>query len=161
MILIDRDDVIRIGLADHTAFQVHWDRNDPVQFAEGTAADWADILADGPFLLVVNDEIAWAGQGDGFYHVAEKRHDPINRQRWRDLADLYADAMNIPVQSLVKRFTAMRQLVSSRREEWLLWDDVYHWPEGNDLAWSSVVDDRHYAFKTREHEGQRQVRYAR
>ena len=161
MILIDRDDVIRIGLSDHIAFQVHWDLNDPVQFAEGTAADWADILAEGPFLLVANDEIAWAGQGDGFYHVAEKRYDPIHRQRWGDLAGLYADAMGISLQSLVKRFTAMRQLVSDHRGEWLPWGGVYHWPEGRDLAWSAVKDDRHYAFKTREYRGQRQVRCAR
>lgn len=161
MILIDREDVIQCGLADHTAFQVHWNLNDPVQFAEGAKVDWIDILADGPFLLVANDEYAWAGQGDRLYMVAGKRYDPINRQRWGYLADLYAEEMGISRQSLVKRFTAMRKLVSHRRGDWLPWGGVYHWPEGRDLAWSALLDEKRDQFEKREYNGQRQVRYAR
>lgn len=162
MILLEREDVDRLGLWTYP-FMVRWDHNDPVQWAEGNALDFPDIPAEGPFLLVVHDEDAWAGQGGwgGLYHVAQKRADSINMRWWRALADLYAEAMGISRQSLVLRFAAMRRHLSSNRDPWFSWEEVYHWPEGGDLAWSALVHGHPHGIAVREHEGQRQIRYPR
>lgn len=159
MILIDREDVDRLGLWA-APFLVKWNLDDPVEFAEGTKADWADIPAEGPFLCVVTDEDAWAGQADDLYHVAQKRADPINLRQWQGLADLYAAEMGISRQGLVLRFSSMRRQVRRSPGRWVRWDRVYHWPEGGDLMWSALVHGHHPWMKVREHEGQRQVRYA-
>lgn len=155
MILLDRDDVVRIGLSDHTAFQIEWEIGSP----EAVEADYADVLADGPFLLTVNDEHAWAGQHpDGLYRVAEKRLEPIHLRHWKELADLYAGSMGISRQGMVLRFASMRRQLR-RRPGWSRWKSIYHWPEGGDLAWSSLMVGHHPEIEAREHEGQRQVRH--
>lgn len=159
MILIDRDDVVRIGLSDHIAFQVEWEVGSP----EAVEADYADVLAEGPFLLTVNDEHAWAGQHpDGLYRVAEKRLEPLHFQHWKDLADLYAESMGVSRQGFVLRFAAMRRQLRRRPSGlgWMRWQNLYHWPEGSDLAWSSLMQGYHPEIEVREHMGERQVRYA-
>lgn len=157
MILIDRDDVVRVGLADHTAFQVEWE----VGSHEAVEADYADVLAEGPFMLTVNDECAWAGQhGEALYRVAEKRLDPVNLQCWKDLADIYAASMGLSRQGLVLRFAAMRRHLRYERRGWIRWRQVYHWPDGGDLAWSALLDKHHPEIEAREHVGEREVRYA-
>jgi hypothetical protein len=163
MILIDREDVIHLNMArwSYTCFFVHWDPNDPVAFQRGQELDFPDILADGPFLCVVTDEDVWAGQElDHLSPVVQKRADSINLRQWRYLADLYAAEMGISRQSFVLRFAAMsKYLRGDRRGQWNPWDDVYHWPEGGDLAWSSLMYGHHPWMEVREHDGQRQVRY--
>ncbi len=160
MILLEREDVDRLGLPA-SFFLVEWDPNDPEQFAEATKVDWADIPAEGPFLLVVNDEYAWVGQRADrlLYLVAQKRADPVNLRWWKGLADLYAESMGISRQSLVLRYSAMRRQMHRHRGEWFPWEEIYHWPEGGDLAWSALVHGHDPSIRTREHEGQRQVRY--
>jgi hypothetical protein len=154
MILLDREDVERFGLWPRP-FLVEWEMGSP----EAIAADYAEVPADGPFLLVVHDEHAWAGQREGHLHpVAGKRYDPPNRRWWTYLADLYAKSMGISRQSLVLRFSAMTRRARRNPGEWLRWDDVYHWSEGGDLAWSALVHGRHPWLKVREYEGERQVR---
>lgn len=159
MILLDRDDVVRIGLADHAAFQVEWEVGSP----EAIEADYADVLAEGPFLLTVNDECAWAGQhADDLYRVAQKRVDPINLQQWKDLADLYASEIGISRQGLVLRFASIRRKLRRRPAGlgWARWETVYHWPDGSDLMWSALLDKYHPEIEARQHVGEREVRYA-
>jgi hypothetical protein len=159
MILLDREDVDRLGLWQ-LPFYVEWDMDDPVQFEEGTKADWADIPADGPFLLVVNDEWAWAGQReDGLYQVAQKRADPINLRWWQALADMYAAEMGISRQSLVLRFSSVRRKVRRNPDQWFRWEDLYHWPEGGDLAWSALMHGRWWDITVRERDGKREARF--
>ena len=161
MILLDREDVIRLDLRTRP-FLITWDPNDPVEFAEGTKADWADILAEGPFLLIVHDEAAWAGQEtERLYNVAGRQIDPPNFRWWKALADLYAESMGISRQGLLLRFASMRRQTRRRPVGlgWMQWENVYHWPDENDLAWSSLVYGHHPTLEVREHDGQRQVRY--
>lgn len=161
MILIDREDVDRIGL-NPGPFYIVWDLDDPEEFEEGQKADWADIPAPGPFVLIVHDFCAWAGHRvDSLSLVAVKRMDPANRVWWTDLATLYAEGMGISLQSLVRRFTTMTQFMRRHPDSWVSWGEVYHWPEGGDLAWSALVYGQHPWMEAREHEGQRQVRYTR
>jgi hypothetical protein len=157
MILLDRGDVIRLDLWAYP-FLIEWE----VGSSEAVEADYADIIAEGPFVLVVHDEDAWAGQGDSLYRVAQKRADPINHRQWKDLADLYAASMGITRQSLVLRYSAMTRRLRRRPLGlgWARWDHIYHWPEGDDLAWSALMYGHHPHIEAREHEGQRQVRYA-
>lgn len=161
MILLDRDDVIRLDMDGWTyPFQVEWDPSDPVSRAEAEAVDYADILADGPFLLVVNDEYAWAGQApDRLRQVAQKRADPPNLRRWKYLADLYAESMGISRQGLVLRFTAIRRHVRRENGRWVRWNRAYHWPEGSDLAWSSLVLGHDPSLEVSEYMGERRVRH--
>lgn len=151
MILIDREDVIRIGLEKHPAFQIVWEIGSP----EAVAADYADVLAPGPFLLAVNDEDAWAGQdGHDLHHIAQKRADIINLRQWRALADMYAESIGISRQAFILRFAAMRRRLRSE-PDWVLWKRVYHWPEGSDLVWSSL--QHRHEIKTRENAGIREA----
>jgi len=160
MILLDREDVVRLDLLK-SPFYVRWDPDDPVAFAEGQALDFPEIIAEGPFLLVVNDEFAWAGQHpDRLSNVAGRRLDAVNFQHWKALADIYAESMGISRQSLLLRFASLRRQTRRRPAGlgWMKWENAYHWPEGDDLAWSALTDGRHPTLEVREHEGQRQVR---
>lgn len=158
MILLEREDVDRLDLWTYP-FLVKWDLDDPEQFAEGAKVDWAEIPADGPFLLVVHDENALAGQdASSLYEVAGKRYDIHNKRKWKALADMYAEAMGISRQSMVLRFAAMTRHVR-QATGWLDWDEVYHWPQGGDLAWSALMYGYHPWLVVREHGMLRQVGY--
>ena len=158
MILLEREDVDRIGLEPYP-FLTFWNPDDPEQWAVGNAQNFPDLPAPGPFLLVVDDEYAWAGQRkDGLHQVAGKRLDSQNRRWWQALAGMYSSAMGISTQSMVLRYTSMgRHLRRAGRGEWHSWNHIYHWPEGRDLAWSALVHGRHPWFEVREHQGQRQI----
>ena len=159
MILLDREEVVALDM-DEPAFFVTWDPNDPVAWAEGAKVDYADILADGPFLLVVTDEDAWAGQReDHLSHIAQKRADPANRKRWTRLADLYAAEIGVSRQSFTLRFASMARQTRRNRGQWLLWPTVYHWPEGEDLVWSALKHASHPHLEVREDNGERYARY--
>lgn len=137
-----------------------WDPNDPVEWAEGQALDFPDVIAEGPFLVVVNDEYAWAGQRVGHLtQVAQKRADPINLRQWRYLADLYSQSMGISRQSFVLRFSSMRRRLL--HGDWVSWRDAHPWPDGGDHMWSAIVHGNDPWLQAREHEGRRQVRVAR
>ena len=154
MILIDAVDVIRVGLRDHVAFQTEWVVGSP----DAIRADYADVLARGPFLLTVNDECAWAGQhAEALHRVAERRLDPLNYHRYQDLAEIYADAVGVSRQSYLSRFAAMRRRLR-HEPDWMQWQEIYHWQEGSDLAWSSLR--HHPEIEARERTGEREVRYA-
>lgn len=160
MILLDREDVERLDLWT-LPFLVRWDPNDPEEWARGQALDFPDIPAPGPFLLVVTDEDAWAGQTPGLLScVAHKRADPINLKKWQGLADLYAAEMGVSRQGLVLRFSSVRRQLRTR-PHWMRWDSVYHWPEGEALMWSALVHGRHPWIEVREHNGERQARFVR
>lgn len=153
MILIDKADVVRIGLEDHTAFQIEW----VIGSHAAVQADYADVLAEGPFLLTVNDECAWAGQHEeALYRVAERRLDPTNYQQWQDLVDIYVDSIGVSRQGFLLRFAAMRRRL--RHEEgWIQWRRIYHWQEGSDLVWTSLL--HHPEIEAQVHVGEREVRY--
>lgn len=157
MILIDREDVIRLGMDKFGyPFFIEWEIGSP----EAIATDYADIIAEGPFLCVVTDEDVWAGQKPNrLQRVAQKRADTINLRQWRYLADLYAEGMGITRQSLILRFSSVRRQTRRSPGRWYRWEQVYHWPEGGDLMWSALVYGRHPWIEVREHEGRRQVRY--
>lgn len=159
MILIDREDVDRLDLWPYP-FLVRWDPNDPVKWAEGAKIDYPDIPAPGPFLLVVTDEDAWAGQEvDRLTNVAMKRADDIQLRRWRGLADLYAAEMGVSRQGLILRYSSVRRQLRGNPGQWYRWEAVYRWPQGGDLMWSALLHGHHPWIKAREHEGRRQVRY--
>ena len=154
MMLIDAMDVIRVGLRDHVAFQREWVIGSP----EAIEADYADVLARGPFLLTVNDECAWAGQhAESLHRVAERRLDPLNYQWHQGLAEIYAEAVGVSRQSYLLRFAAMRRRLR-HESDWMRWNEIYHWPEGADLVWSSLM--HHPEIEARERTGEREVRYA-
>lgn len=147
MILLERDDVIRLGM-DGWDYPFCVDRDD------------VDVLAEGPFLLVVHNEHAWAGQDvDSMEQVAGRRIDPPNHRRWKYLADLYAAAMGISRHSITLRYVWMSRHLNDKRGQPFLWDDIYHWPEGSDLAWSALVHGHHPWFRVYETEGQRMVEH--
>jgi len=156
MILLDREDVVRLDLLK-SPFYVRWDPDDPVAFAEGQALDFPEIMADGPFLLVVHDEGAWAGQPERLVNVAGRE---LNFQNWTALADLYAESMGISRLSMLRRYTSIRRQTRRRPVGlgWMRWENAYHWPDGDDLAWSALVHGRHPILEVREHDGKRQVR---
>jgi len=164
MILLDREDVVRLtndGMWTYP-FYVNWDPENPALFQRGEDLDFPDIIADGPFVLIVNDEYAWAGRDvDHLYEVAKRRKDAPNFKSWKALADLYAKEMGISRQSLLLRYAAMsRRLRRDHRSQWRPWDEIYHWPDGSDLAYSALTFGKHPWLVTREHEGERQVRFA-
>jgi len=74
MMLIEQEDVVRLGMDKWTyPFMTIWEVGSP----EAVAADYADVLAEGPFLCVVTDEDAWAGQ-------REDRRDPAHAEAGDD-----------------------------------------------------------------------------
>jgi len=153
--------VIRLDLW-RLPFYIEWDPDDPEEWQEGQDLDFPEILAHGPFVMVVHDEAVWAGQHpDSLYNVAARRSDPPNFQRWKALADIYADCMGVSRQGLLLRYWAMKRYlaVGDRKGEFHPWGDVYHWPEGGEFVWSALVRGNHPWLKVREHEGQRQVKY--
>jgi hypothetical protein len=158
MILLDQEDVVRLDLWKYPFYR-RWDVEDPAQVDEAIALGWPDVLADGPFLLVVHDEDAWAGQEiDSLYNVAGRRTDRPNHKWWMALADLYADGMGISRQSLLLRFaSASRYLRGDRLGQWCPWEKAYHWPDKDDLAWSSLVYGRHPWIEVRENDGRQEV----
>lgn len=157
MMLIEQDDVIRIGLQSHTAFQIEWEVGSPA----AVAADYEDVLAEGPFLLAVNDECAWAGQhAEALYRVAEKRLDPASEKAWRGLVNLYAREMGVSRQGYLLRLKSVRRrLREDKRRDWIRWERAYHWDDGIDLAWSALIDRHHPEIEAREKFGTREVRY--
>lgn len=155
MILIDREDVFELGMdkLGYPFFTI-WEIGSP----EAIATDYADIVAEGPFLCVVTDTEAWAGQKVGqLSPVAQKRADPINLRQWEYLAGLYAAEMEISRRAFVLRFSGMRRRLAHTPGQWFPWGEIYHWSEGDDLMWSALVHGHHSWLKVREYEGQREV----
>jgi len=162
MILLEKEDVVPLldkGMRK-MPFYVEWDPDDPVSSRQAQELDFADILADGPFVLIVNDEYAWVGQdADHLHEIAKRRRDIPNLKWWRALADLYAAEMGISRQSLLLRFAAMNRRLHRDSGQWFAWDEIYHWSDGSDLAYSALTFGRHPWLVTREHEGKRQVKF--
>ena len=156
MILIEREDVDRLiplGLPK-MPFYVRWEIGDPI----GEILDYPDVLSPGPFVAIVTDDEAWVGtSANRLCGVAPRRADRINYRIWAGLADLYVAEMGISRQGFIKRFAAMNRFLGRNPGQWIPWEEAYHWPDERNLAWSSVSMDS--SIKTREHEGQRQVRY--
>lgn len=154
VILLERDDVDRIGLTGYW-FNRHWEPDDP----EGIACDFADLPDPGPFLLRVNDEQAWVKRSTDpyWFRAGHRARYPCDEQRqWSALFDLYAEGIGISPATLRNRFMGMRRRLK-RIGRWARWEWVYPWPEGGDLVWSSLVD--HPWLETRELNEKRQVRY--
>ena len=153
MILIEKEDVLRIGL-NPIPFYIKWEIGSP----EAVAADYDDVIADGPFLLVMNDDEAWAGQSlDQLHLVARKQNDSVNRRRWCELADLYVADLGWSRRSLVKRILAVQDRLRDAGGEWVQWRKVYHWRDGSDRVWSGLY--RHQWIETKERYGEREARY--
>lgn len=155
MILLDREDVDRIGLTGYW-FNKHWEPDDP----EGIACDFADLPDPGPFLLIVNDEHAWVKRSTDAYwfQVGKRARYPCEEQRhWSELFDLYAEAIGISPAKLRNRYMGMRRRLKSRPNRWVSWRYAYPWKEGSELVWSSLMD--HPWVERREEGGRRDVRY--
>lgn len=145
MILLDREDVVRLGMDGWT-----------YPFCEDR--DGVDVLGEGPFVFVVHNEHAWGGRDtDSMERIAGRRVDPANYRRWIYLADLYAEAMGISRHSMVMRYVWMSKDVISSRPEWFEWEKIYHWPEGGDLAWSALVHGHHPLLEVDVDNGERLV----
>lgn len=145
MILLDKEYVDRSSLW-RMPFYIEWDPDDPVSSQQAQDLDFPDIVAEGPFLLVVHDDAAWAGQdADRLYCVAERSLDKQNFKNWKPLADLYVKSMGISRQSMLLRYAAMKRYLAQGeyRDTPQPWEDAYHWPDKDDLAWSALLYGRH------------------
>ncbi len=155
MILLDREDVNRIGL-DPYWFLVQWVPGSK----DALDADYAEMPSPGPFLLKVNDEAAWVSHGgeNDWRKVAERTRVNGNAQlRWGHLVTLYAEAVGIPRMSLLGRWASVRRQLKRTPNVWKDWTTVYRWPEGSDIVWSGII--HHPWLETRENAGRKEVRY--
>lgn len=154
MMLVDYDEVSHLGIPK-SVFHRKWVPDEP----EAIACDYADVIADGPFILVVNDETAWLSHGNDDWMLVARNplHAEPDGGRWSALANLYADSGGISVRSLTFRIRGMRKQLLKNRGDWFPWDEVYRWDDGSDLVWSSLM--HHDWLKIREHEGVREVQY--
>lgn len=155
MTLLDREDAIRLELPMMALVP---------KMTPGTRADGPDVVAEGPFLLLVNDEYAHVGQFDPtqgevtYREVANKRGDSIQYQQWRGLTDLYVEDLGWSRRTLTSRVSSVRKQLLKADGAWCLWDEVYHWPDGSDRVFEGLL--RHPWIETREHEnGVREARY--
>lgn len=148
MILIEKEDVVRLDL-DRYPFHHRWGevgsqeayehRNDP------------DVLADGPFLLLVNNEEAWAGQSAGqLMRVAVRRADEVGLRRWQGLADLYLADTSLSRRSLCQRIRSVERKVRTLEGAWAPWDSLYTWDDASDRVWSGL--HLHQVIETRDGE---------
>lgn len=152
MMLIDREDVERLGL-DPFPFYLRREVGSPEAIAH---ADDPDVMADGPFLLIVNDEMAWAGQSeDRLMLVANKKADGAALRRWQGLADLYVAGTGFSRVSLVMRIRSVGRALRAAGG-WCPWDHVYHWPEGSERVWSGLY--HHPIIETRVEAGKKEAR---
>lgn len=157
MMLIDKADVERIG-GPRYPFVQKW----KFQAGEKVPEEYfrerdKEILAEGPFLLIVNEEEAWGGQNmDRMYRLAVRRADRVNRTLWNEYADLYVEDLGYTGRLVCLRFRSIIKSVAGAGGEWVPWREVYRWGEGSDLFWSSLF--RHQALKGRGKGRTREVR---
>lgn len=154
MILLDREDVNRIGL-NPALFYRKWEVGSP----EALEHDYADVPAPGPFLLRVDDESAWVSQDGEEWECAARRtrHRGPEESAWYELATLYAEGAGMTRASFLRRIGSVRNVLNEMPEQWMPWQIVYHWPDGGDLVWEGLF--RHPWIKTATIEGVRKVRY--
>lgn len=156
MTLLDREDAVRLELPTWMLVP---------KLPPGTRADGPDVAAEGPFLLLVNDEYAYVGQfnpttGEVDYcEAANKRGDPVQYRRWRGLIDLYVeDIVGWSRRTLMARVSSVRRQLREVDGAWLPWDEVYHWSDGSDRVFEGLY--RHPWIETREQDnGVREARY--
>lgn len=155
MMLLDREDVIRLKLWEFPFHRVY----EPGTPEAIEHANDPDIIADGPFVFVVNNEFAFAGQtADSLYPAANKRADEIQRLRWVGLADLYLEDLGITRMSMCKRIRSMQDTLKDLDREWVRWDWLYKWDEGSERIFSGLYN--HPWIKTRVNEdGTKEARY--
>ena len=157
MILLDREDVERIGL-NPALFYRRW----VVGERDALVHNYADIPADGPFLLRVDDESAWVSQdGEEWERAAQRtRYRGPEESRWYELADLYAAGAGLTRASFLRRIGSIRKRLAQADGEWVYWDRVYRWPDGGAQIWDGLF--RHpWIERGRDQEGSymRKVRY--
>jgi hypothetical protein len=155
MILLEREDVNRIGLNPYW-FLVQWVPGSK----DAMDADYAEMPSPGPFLLKVHDEAAWISHGgdNDWRKVAERTRTNGNGQlRYGMLVELYAEAAGLTRMSFLGRFASIRRQLRSTPGVWEDWTKVYRWPGGSDEVYSGII--HHPWLETREHLGQKEVRY--
>ena len=155
MILLERDDVDRIGL-DPYWFLMQWIPGSK----EALKYDYEERPAPGPFLLKVNDEAAWISHGgdNDWRKVAERtRTNGQGQLRYGMLVELYAEAAGLTRMSFLGRLASVKRQLKRTPDVWEDWTTVYHWPEGSDIVWSGLI--HHPWLETREHLGRKEVRY--
>lgn len=154
VILVDREDFVGLGFQE-SLFYRKWVPGEP----DAIAYDYADIPADGPFLIRANDDAVWLSHdGQDWIKIATNtRHDGPEQRRWSVLATKYAESEGLSLRNLTFRIKGLRRLLSKKKGQWHRWDVVYRWPDGSDLIWSALAVHTH--LETQEHMGKQEVRY--
>ena len=144
MILLDREDVERIGL-NPALFYRKW----VVGERDALVYNYADIPAAGPFLLRVNDEAAWVSQDGEEWECAARRtrYRGPEESAWYELASLYAAGAGLTRASFLRRIGSVREQLGRTPGMWFPWRRVYHWPDGGDQVWDGLF--RHPWIETR------------
>lgn len=154
MMVFDREDISHIDIPE-SVFYRKWEPGEP----EAVACDYADVIADGPFLLRANDEAAWIshGKGDWIKVAQNTRYDGPDQKRWSDLATMYAESEGLTLRNLTYRIRGIKRRLHEHTRIWVPWDDVYIWDDGSDLVWDGLM--YHPWLSTREHNGRKEVMY--
>lgn len=154
MILFDRDEVLDLEIPD-SVFYRKWVPGEP----EAVACDYADVIADGPFLLRANDEAAWIshGQGDWIKVAQNTRYDGPAQKRWSGLATLYASAEGLTLRNMTHRIRGIKRRLRADPRVWFPWSEMYIWDRGSDLVWDGLM--YHPWLETREHKNRKEVRH--
>lgn len=86
------------------------------------------------------------------------RRDPStrNRTKYRNLCTLYVEDLGWTPAHLFRKMNSIRKRLREA-EEWVPWDEIYHWNDGSDRLWSSA-SFHHPWIKTRERDGVREAR---
>lgn len=155
VILFDREEVG--DLIPVSVFYRKWVPGEP----EAVACDYADVVADGPFLMRANDEHVWVSHGnDHWLKVAQNpRYDGPDQKRWSALVTLYASAEGLTLRNLTHRIRGVKRRLREQMGEWFPWDEVYIWNTGSELVWDGLMN--HPWLETREHDGRKEVRHVR
>lgn len=134
--VFDREDISHIDIPE-SVFYRKWEPGEP----EAVACDYADVIADGPFLLRANDEAAWIshGKGDWIKVALNTRYDGPDQRRWSALATLYAASEGLSLRNLTYRILGIKRRLYGHVGVWVPWDDVYRWDDGSELVWSGLM----------------------
>lgn len=134
--VFDREDVSHVYIPE-SVFYRKWEPGEP----EAVACDYADVIAEGPFLLRANDEAAWIshGKGDWIKVALNTRYDGPDQKRWSALATMYAESGGLSLRNLTYRIRGVKIRLRDCVGQWVPWDDHYVWTNGSELVWDGLM----------------------